>query len=162
MIHDNVSGYSRVLVPIDSAASAERIVSEAARVANVAGGTLLLLHVVDERFFVLPGSYPVAESVAAALHDDGAQALARASELARGRGLAFETRLVESNAEPVSDVILRHAREWQADALVMGTHGRRGFNRLLLGSDAERVLRAVSVPLMLVKVGEPDRAASAK
>jgi nucleotide-binding universal stress UspA family protein len=51
----------------------------------------------------------------------------------------------------VSDAILEAAKKWRADLIVMGTHGWRGLNRLLLGSDAERVLRGVSVPLLLVR-----------
>ena len=68
--------------------------------------------------------------------------------------------MIEGRARPVSDVILNEARKWRADLIVMGAHGRRGINRLLLGSDAERVLHGVQIPVLLVKAEErkPRRA----
>jgi len=56
-----------------------------------------------------------------------------------------------SRGRNISDTILDDARKWRADLIVMGTHGHRGFNRLLLGSDAERVLHDTPVPILLVR-----------
>jgi nucleotide-binding universal stress UspA family protein len=53
----------------------------------------------------------------------------------------------------VADVISGRARRWRADLIVMGTHGRRGVNRMLLGSDAELVVRNASAPVLLVRAG---------
>jgi nucleotide-binding universal stress UspA family protein len=50
-----------------------------------------------------------------------------------------------------ADLIVAQAREWPADLIVMGTHGRRGLLRVALGSDAEQVLRAATVPVLLVR-----------
>ena len=58
------------------------------------------------------------------------------------------------NAGQPGGEILECAARLRADLIVMGTHGRRGLNRLLMGSDAERVLHATPVPLLLVR-GEP-------
>jgi nucleotide-binding universal stress UspA family protein len=52
---------------------------------------------------------------------------------------------------PAGSLILAQARQWQADLIVMGTHGRRGLVRLALGSDAEQVVRASTEPVMLVR-----------
>jgi nucleotide-binding universal stress UspA family protein len=52
-------------------------------------------------------------------------------------------------------VILKEARDWRADLIVMGTHGRRGFGHLVLGSDAEAVLHDAPVPVLLIR-GAPD------
>jgi len=73
-----------------------------------------------------------------------------------------ETLMVESRGRYVSDVILHHARAWRADVIVMGTHGRRGLKRLLLGSDAERVLREAPVPVLLVRAEPTTRRAAKK
>jgi nucleotide-binding universal stress UspA family protein len=51
----------------------------------------------------------------------------------------------------VADVILNEARKWRADVIVMGTHGRRGISRTLLGSDAEAVVRSATAPVLLVR-----------
>jgi nucleotide-binding universal stress UspA family protein len=64
---------------------------------------------------------------------------------------------VENLSGQIADVILNEARKWRADLLVMGTHGRRGFSHLLLGSTAEGVVRASAKPVLLVR-GNPSRA----
>ena len=69
--------------------------------------------------------------------------------MARRSGVTAETAVVESRGRHVSDVILAETQKWRADVIVMGTHGRRGLNRLLLGSDAEGVLREAAVPVLL-------------
>jgi nucleotide-binding universal stress UspA family protein len=51
----------------------------------------------------------------------------------------------------VADEIVKQAKEWLADLIVMGTHGRRGLERLAMGSDAELVLRLSPVPVLLVR-----------
>ena len=66
-------------------------------------------------------------------------------------GVKAETAQIESRGQLVSEAILADARRSRADVIVMGTHGRRGLNRLLLGSDAERVLREANVPVLLTR-----------
>jgi nucleotide-binding universal stress UspA family protein len=56
----------------------------------------------------------------------------------------------------VADLILKEAKKWPADIIVMGTHGRRGVTHMLLGSDAEAVVRSSLVPVLLVH-GERKR-----
>jgi nucleotide-binding universal stress UspA family protein len=63
--------------------------------------------------------------------------------------------MVENLTGRAADTIVKEAGKWDADVIVMGTHGRRGFNRLVLGSDAELVVRAASSPVLLV---QPSRA----
>jgi nucleotide-binding universal stress UspA family protein len=50
-----------------------------------------------------------------------------------------------------ADAIVEEAGKWKADVIVLGTHGRRGLRRALLGSDAEEVVRNASVPVLLVR-----------
>jgi nucleotide-binding universal stress UspA family protein len=52
---------------------------------------------------------------------------------------------------PAADVIVREAKKQRADLIVLGTHGRRGMRRLVLGSDAEQVVRMSPVPVLLVR-----------
>jgi nucleotide-binding universal stress UspA family protein len=61
------------------------------------------------------------------------------------------TVLVETLAGPAADAIVAEAKKWKADLIVMGTHGRRGVRRLVMGSDAEQVLRETPVPVLLVR-----------
>jgi nucleotide-binding universal stress UspA family protein len=88
--------------------------------------------------------------------------LATARKEAEKCGVNAEAVQVASRARPVSDIILSEARRYKADVIVMGTHGRRGLNRLLLGSDAERVLRDSPIPVLLIRRDAPARRRSAK
>jgi nucleotide-binding universal stress UspA family protein len=69
---------------------------------------------------------------------------------ARQHGVEAETVLVESVSGPTAALITTHAKEWAADLIVMGTHGRRGLQRLTMGSDAECAVRNTPVPVLLV------------
>jgi nucleotide-binding universal stress UspA family protein len=64
--------------------------------------------------------------------------------------LDAESGLVDNFAGRVAEAIVEQAKRWRADLIVMGTHGRRGFDRLLMGSNAELVARYSSVPVLLV------------
>ena len=76
--------------------------------------------------------------------------LEAAAALAASLRIDAETVQIEGRGDDVSDVILREARKRRCDLIVMGTHGRRGFSRVLLGSNAEQVLRGTSLPVLLV------------
>jgi nucleotide-binding universal stress UspA family protein len=85
---------------------------------------------------------------------EGQKGLKKAVALAARKKIRVDAAMVRSRGLYVSEVILDDARKWRADLIVMGTHGRRGFNRLLMGSDAERVLRDAPVPLLLVRADD--------
>lgn len=70
---------------------------------------------------------------------------------AKKEGVKVDSVLLESIGGVAADLILAQAKTWQPDLIVMGTHGRRGLARLALGSDAEQVVRAATVPVMLVR-----------
>ena len=58
--------------------------------------------------------------------------------------------------------MIDQAEAWGAGLIVLGTHGRRGFSRLLLGSDAEMIVRLATVPVLLVRAKEPAPTDDAK
>ena len=91
------------------------------------------------------------EPVIESLMSGGKRILDRAAKLAASRGVRTETELFENATARVADVLVARARRWRADLIVMGTHGRRGVNRLVLGSDAELVVRNSPVPVLLVR-----------
>jgi len=64
---------------------------------------------------------------------------------------------VETAGYGVADVILKQAKKTRADLIVMGTHGRRGVARLVMGSDAEGVVRGAPVPVLLVRSADKAR-----
>jgi nucleotide-binding universal stress UspA family protein len=85
----------------------------------------------------------------------GQAALDGAVATVRQHALEPESVLSETFGRRVADQVVTHAKAWPADLIVMGTHGRRGIRRLLMGSDAELVLRTSPVPVLLVR-GQPE------
>lgn len=148
--------YSRILVPVDGGATAHKGLAEAVKLARVSGATLKLVHVVNE--FVDssfgPGLYH--ESVILDLRAAGERTLADAATYAREKGVPVESEMVETTASRPAAIIIEVAQRWNADLIVMGTHGRRGLSRLVLGSDAELVLRSASVPVLMVRATVPS------
>jgi nucleotide-binding universal stress UspA family protein len=144
--------YQKILVAVDGSATSLRGLDEAIKIAKSNRGQLLLVHVVDELVIAtdyVPTVYsaPIFE----ALRESGARILAQAATVVRHADLSCEQKLVETLSGRVADEIVKQAREWRADLIVMGTHGRRGLKRLALGSDAETVLRQSAVPVLLIR-----------
>lgn len=157
--------YRRVLVPLDGSATAARGVREAAGLAKAQGARLRLLNVLDERVFLATAEGYAMSNITElieSLRAEGQKALDEASKAVLRQRVKVDTSLVESRGRFVSDVILDEARKWRADLIVMGTHGRRGINRMLLGSDAERVLRNAPVPMLLVRTEEKKKRTTPK
>jgi len=155
--------YQRILVPIDGSPTADRGLTEAIAVARLTGGSLRLLHVLDELVFVtgFETGATYLNTVLPQLRQQSEQLLAKAKQDAAAAGVGVEALGVECFARRPSDVIVEQAAAWPADLIVIGTHGRRGAARLMLGSDAEQVLRMASVPvLMLRSAKEPGDAAA--
>ena len=73
-------------------------------------------------------------------------------------------RVLDANGAPIAELIVEYAGVWKADVIVLGTHGRRGFSHLLMGSDAESVVRLSPIPVLLVRSpeGGVPKAAPAK
>ena len=144
--------YKRILVPIDGSETGQRGLAEAITLAVEQKATLCLVHVTSD--FPLMGELAGGLDVAKyrdGLHQYGLSLLDDAKALATSAGLPVETRLRDLRGGRVSDAIVREARSTACDLIVIGTHGRRGFSRVLLGSDAENVLRESPVPVLLVR-----------
>lgn len=149
--------YQKILVPIDGSAPSLRGLEEAIRLAKGTGATLKLVHVVNE--FIFDPAYapmPLYEPVIEAMCANGQQILAQAGAAAREAGVKIEPQLIETIGGSVARLLLEVARNWPADLIVMGTHGRRGVRRAVLGSDAEAVLRTATVPVLLVRDPEDN------
>jgi nucleotide-binding universal stress UspA family protein len=144
--------YQKILVPVDGSATSTRGLQEAIKVARATGGVLRLVHVVNE--YVLDDGYAPAmyyERLIESFRENGRKVIANAEEVARRGGVEFTSTMLEVVGGRASDLIVEEAKQWRAELIVMGTHGRRGLKRLALGSDAELVLRTASVPVLLVR-----------
>jgi nucleotide-binding universal stress UspA family protein len=156
--------YKRILAPIDGSSTSKLGLRHALELARALGARIRLLNVVDELALV-----PAVDAAALvdfatmieSLKEGGQKVLQESAEYAKSRGVEAEPVQLESHGGLVSHVIVEDAKRWRADLICMGTHGRRGLNRLLLGSDAERVLREATVPVLLVR-GEHDPGSGGK
>lgn len=144
--------YGKILVPVDGSETATTGLIEAIKLAKNQGGKLRILHIVNELILDYAfGSGMYANTVIESMRSDGQKILNAAEALARQHGLEPEGVLIESIGGGAAQFIIEQAKEWPADLIVMGTHGRRGIRRLALGSDAEIVVRGASMPVLLVR-----------
>lgn len=143
--------YRRILVPVDGSPTAAAGMKEAIKLARESGGKLLLLHVVEEyAAFAAPEVGVSLAPILDSLRESGRRTLARIARSAERAGARPQTALVENFGGRVADTIVEQAKRLRADLIVMGTHGRRGVNRVLLGSDADLVVRYSRVPVLLI------------
>jgi len=127
--------YQRIVAPIDGNASAFGGLREAIALAMRTGALLRLVYVVQE----LPHIAFAQEILDSAL------------SMCREHGVRAETHLYQSLGAAVADTIIDDAIKWNAQLIAMGTHGRRGITRAVLGSDAEAMVRRSPVPVLLVR-----------
>ncbi|HEX2492369.1 MAG TPA: universal stress protein [Steroidobacter sp.] len=147
--------YKKILVPVDGSPASKRGLEEAVRLAKSLNASLRLVHVVNE--LVMDTAYAPAlydERVIEALRAGGLKTLEEAEAWVVSQGLKAETQLVETIGGRAADLIVEEARQHQVDLIVMGTHGRRGVRRLVMGSDAELVLRSSLAPVLMVRASD--------
>jgi nucleotide-binding universal stress UspA family protein len=148
-----MSLYQRILAPVDGSAAAQHGLRQALALARDQGAALKLISVVDEAV----GDYMGGELAwidPKTLRDNlvaGAkQVLEAAARQAREAGIDVQSELIETPEGRIGHAILQAARAWQADLLVICTHGRHGLARLLLGSTTESVIRSTPLPILVV------------
>ena len=148
--------YQRILVPVDGSATSDKGLDEAIKLAKLTGASLRLIHVVDVMMFATGfetyGAF--ADDVVPRMQEVGEKLVEQARSRVAAAGVKVDSVLFDTLALRVSDAVNEQARAWGADLIVIGTHGRRGVGRFLLGSDAEQILRTAPVPVLLVRAPE--------
>lgn len=144
--------YQRILVPIDGSETSRRALQEAIKLGDSAA-QLRLVYVVEEIYSRATEGYDFIDydALQKAARSSGERMLAQAAEKVQQSGKRAEVGLLDNNGQRIASVIETEAKRWQADLIVIGTHGRSGLSRLLLGSVAEGVLRIASVPVLLIR-----------
>jgi nucleotide-binding universal stress UspA family protein len=89
------------------------------------------------------------------LREGGEQVLAEALALVQSRKLVADSVLIEGFTGRLCDHVLAQAQQWGAEIIVLGSHGRRGVGRMVMGSDAEQIIRTAQVPVLVVRAPEP-------
>ncbi len=147
--------YQRILVPVDGSASARRGLEEAIALAKALKAGMRLIHVVTKVPMVSPAlSGPAVQALLDQMRSSGESILHDALTAVRAAGVAVDSRLIESLGAEAGECIIEQTAAWPADLIVCGTHGRRGVRRILMGSDAEYILRRSPVPVLMVRAPE--------
>lgn len=143
--------FKHILVPVDGSESAHKAVEKAAGLARALGSTVTVIYVIDPYPFTGLGSdfaYGQAEYLSAASAEAKEATEAAQARLSQA-GVAVSTQVVE--AHTIWRGILETARTLGADLIVMGSHGRRGVEKVVLGSVAQRVLSHAHLSVLVVR-----------
>ena len=145
--------YKRILVAIDGSQAAQLALQEALKIAQAAQSSVTAVFVAEHNAQMVDiGTGLLDQQTRTIASAEAAQAtLEDARALFEQRGVRGLTRIVDAYGEDIAGVLCRIADECEADLVVMGTHGRHGIGRLLLGSVAETVLRRAQAPVLLVR-----------
>ncbi|SDD82485.1 Nucleotide-binding universal stress protein, UspA family [Cupriavidus sp. YR651] len=145
--------YKHVLVAVDGSAGSHRALTEAIRLASACGAHLEILHVIDYTFLQYETAYGVRADLCPKLLSAGQCILQDAAYIAEKSGLDHSEKLIDDllSMGDVARQVNEYVETCRAGVVVVGTHGRRGIRRLLLGSVAETLARACLVPVLLVR-----------
>ena len=150
--------FKRILVPVDGSEPSNKALVMALQLARDAGGQVRLVHILEETAFLT--GYDVYSSyqgdLLRVMRDTGQKVLDDAAAIAASAGVQAETMLFDNLGSRLGETVAQEASHWQADLIVTGTHGRRGFGRVLLGSGAEQIARLAPVPVLTVRSSEAE------
>jgi nucleotide-binding universal stress UspA family protein len=158
-----MSMYQRILVPVDGSATSNRALEAAIAHAKAFGSRLRLVHVVDDAAFMTGydlyggGNALLVEAVRKAAEETVRNGL----QTVKAAGIEGDSVVFDKLGERLGDSVAQAAKLWNADLVVVGTHGRRGIGRVLLGSGAEQIIRQSPVPVLVIRSEEDEGAGPA-
>lgn len=145
--------YKHILVAVDGSDTSNLALLESIKLAKEQRAKLRLIHVVDETpAYMMVEAPNSVDDYQKAMRAAGRKELAACAAKAKKARVTFDTKFVVIDvlAKRICDVINKEAKRWPADLIVIGTHGRRGFNHFLLGSVAESVIRLAAKPVLVI------------
>jgi len=142
--------YDDILLPTDGSAGMEGVIEHVSDLAEQHGATLHALYVVNTASLSNLPLEASMDAVSQGLRDEGTVAM---NEVERLVSEDVDLELVTEDGSPAREIV-EYATRTGCDLVAMGTHGRSGVDRLLLGSVAERVLRRSPVPVLTIRVGQ--------
>jgi nucleotide-binding universal stress UspA family protein len=150
----------RIFVAYDGSTCSVKALDEAILLARTLSATLCIAHVDEDRG--LHGGMDIQAYVdrvgkVKKIHNQLEKMLDEAVTRASAAGCQVEREMIAANHRRPAEAIADAARDWKADLIIVGTHGRKGFHRLLVGSVAEQLVRVAEISLMLVR--EPPSSA---
>ncbi len=148
--------YKQILVPVDGSETSLKALDSAISLAKESGGKIRVVHVLEQLAYLSfdpYGSYSA--DVLKAVQESGDKIVSDAVARVQSAGVAADSRVIDKFGALLADAVAEVANEWHADLIVLGTHGRRGMGRLLLGSGAEQVIRFAPVPVLVIRANAP-------
>jgi nucleotide-binding universal stress UspA family protein len=143
--------FRKILIAVDESAFAARAADVGFELARSLGAEVALIHAVDPSVvaYAPEGGIPASELIALG-QQDGRKLLAALGQRASLQPAPLQ---FVHTGKPATEIV-KAARDWPADLIVIGSHGREGVGRLLLGSVAEAVMRHAACPVLIVRAGE--------
>ena len=143
--------YQKILVPVDGSEAASKALREAIEIARNLSARIRVIHVINSTPWIVQGAPGVIEELLSQMRSTGESIVHEAKMDARQAGIEVDDRVIEAIGDRAGEAIVAEANDWPADLIVCGTHGRRGLKRLLVGGDAEYIVRHSPVPVLLVR-----------
>ncbi|MDH3286890.1 MAG: universal stress protein [Betaproteobacteria bacterium] len=140
--------YKQILIAVDGSETSRSALDDALKLAREQGAKVLLLYVYEP---IVSSSTHGLVDLTQAIRDEGDQIVAGALEEARKAGVEARSRVLDAAGRRVASAIVEEANTAGVDLIVLGTHGRRGLEHLVLGSVAEGVARRAAVPVLLIR-----------
>ena len=143
--------FNNILVPTDGSEFTKPAIDRAVELAKAVGGRITAIYVIDHTVF---GNIPMDSSVTSVydmMNKEGHEATAYVKDLCEKNGIEAEELIVEG--APVKSIV---SVSGDYDIIVMGTLGRTGFAKLMMGSVAERVVRYAKCPVMVVRAASEE------
>ena len=152
--------FKRILVPVDGSPTSNKALATALQMATDSDGPgrLRLIYVVEEIVYVSAyDAYGGATGdLIGIMRESGSRILKDAMAIAVAGGIETDTMLFDKLGERLGESVANAAKLWNADLIVVGTHGRRGLGRLFLGSGAEQIVRLAPGPVLVVRSPEVE------
>ena len=145
--------FKQILVALDGSDTANLALDEAITLAKEGASIVRGVYVIDAYSFAPQLEFISLQEVVASIREEAAGVLDQAKKKLDAAGVRSETKIVETevSGERIAQAIAKEAKNWPADLIVVGTHGRRGFSHFLLGSVAESIVRVATKPVLLIR-----------
>ncbi|MFW6304676.1 MAG: universal stress protein [Candidatus Saliniplasma sp.] len=146
-----MESYKKILIPTDGSEANSVAVEKGLSLARLLGAKAKILFVVDTSTFIDLPPDDLVTNITSHMKNKGEDVLDNIEEKAEEFGVSIERSVKEGHP---AEIIIQESKD--VDIIVIGTHGRSGFSRLLLGSTAEKVIRHAECPVMVMKIKEDE------
>lgn len=144
--------FKRILVPVDGSETSTKALVAALQLARESDGRVRAIHALDELTYLT--GYEFSGEVLAQARQQAQKVVDDALAIAQGSGVPADARLLDATGRRLGELVADEARAFEADLVVVGTHGRRGLGRALMGSGAEQVIRLAPVPVLAFRASD--------